>query len=103
MGQTVRRKLRTNHLGIKWTATLVAPRRSSYHPAVRATDITGSSWAEPAGRARLGPRGPSAAHPQAGQDRPLEVSREARTRNSIYRPHRHGGPYRLPARAPHRG
>jgi len=88
--ENVRGKLRTNHLGTKWTATLVAPRRSSYQLAVRSNYITGSILAEPAGRARLGPKSPSPAHLQAGRDRPLEMSHEARTRNAFYRPYRHG-------------
>jgi hypothetical protein len=53
----VRGKLRTKHLGTKWTATLVAPRRSSCRPAAHLNDRTGSFLAEPAGRARHGPRG----------------------------------------------
>jgi len=52
----VRGEPRTNRLGTKWTATLVAPRRLPEWLAVVLVCITGSFLAEPAGRVKLGPR-----------------------------------------------
>ena len=81
-----------------WTATLVAPRRSSCRFAVCLKDKTGSILAMPAGRVRLGPRGLSLAHLQAGQDRAQEVSHEARTSHIFYCSQRRWKPCRHPLR-----
>ena len=54
--------------------------------------------AVPAGRVRLGPKGLSLAHLQAGQDRAQEVSYEARTRHAFYCPRQRWKPCRRPMR-----
>lgn len=81
-----------------WIATLVAPRRSSCRFAVRSKDKTGSILAMPAGRVRLGLKGLSLAHLQAGQDRAQEVSYEARTDHIFYCSQRRWKPCRPPLR-----